>query len=381
MRVLHVINTVEIGGGGEHLLRLTSGLRDLGFDNRVVAGRDGPYGARLRDAGTPVTVLGRMGPGSVARLAQAFLRTRPDLVHLHGSRAGLLGVIAGQLVPSTRFIYTAHAFSFKRHLPVMLHACTILAERLTCRLADAVICLSQEDVREAARLGVAMRRIEVIPNGIDPAPFAAARGLRDELGIRPGVPVVGMIGRLVPDKDPLTFVRTAAQVSRRLPEARFLLIGDGPLRRVVEEEAHALGLDERLTFTGLRDDIPDLLATLDVVVLTSRWEGLPLIVLEAMASGRAIVCSRIPTLEEVVGKGGTGRLVAPGDAAGFADAIVALCTDRPLREALGAAAREYVARAFPLSRMIEQTAALYAEVLRAARHPGSARTTPDGPRA
>jgi len=375
MRVLHVINTVEIGGGGEHLLRLTPGLKGFGFDSQVVAGRDGPYAGRLRALGIPVTVLGHMNAGSVPGLARAFLRMRSDLTHLHGSRSGLLGSLAGQLARSARLVYTAHAFSFKRHLPRTLHIGTVLAERLICRLADAVICLSQEDARAAAGLGIRPRRLKVIPNGIDPAPFTTARGLRGKLGIDPGTAVIGMIGRLVEDKDPLTFVRAVAEVSRQLSDARFLLVGDGPLRGVVEREARNLGVGDRLMITGIRNDVPELLATLDVVVLTSRWEGLPLIVLEAMASGRPIVCSKIPTLAEIVQEGVTGRLVPPGDVAGFADAIVALCTNRTLRLSLGAAAHEYVARTFPLRRMIEQTADLYAEVLNAPRGSRLTQTT------
>lgn len=379
VRVVHVINTVEVGGGAEHLARLIPGLTRFGFENMVVAGRDGPYAERLRDLGIPVTVLGSMTAGGLMALARVFLWMRPDLIHLHGSRSGLLGSLAARLTGTGRIVYTAHAFSFKRDLPRVLHAGTVLAERLTCALADAIICLTDEDARAAAGLGISARRVTVIPNGIDPAPFADAPDLRGALGIDPHAPVVGMISRLVGGKDPLTFVRSAAQVGDRLPGARFLLIGDGPLRAAVEEEVRRLGVADRVILAGVRNDIPALLATIDVVVLTSRWEGLPLVVLEAMAAGRPIVCSRVRTLAEVVQDGVTGRLVTPGDAAGFAEAIVALGADRSLRLALGGAAREHVVRAFPLQRMVEQTVGVYRGVLSAPQLTAPAPTTPQTP--
>jgi glycosyltransferase involved in cell wall biosynthesis len=383
VRVVHVINTVETGGGAEHLVRLIPGLHAAGFESRVVAGMDGPYAGRLRSLGIPVEVLGEMGPASLAALAHTFRRPRAHLIHLHGSRSGLLGALAGRLTGHDRIVYTAHAFSFKRVLPPVLHAATILAERLTCRLVSRVICLTEEDARAAGRAGITGRPFIVIPNGIDPEPFAKAGDIRPELGFDPTVTVVGMIGRLVPDKDPLTFVRAAALVSRRVSGLRFLVVGEGPLRTAVDREVRTAGLADRFVLTGTRNDIPEVLATVDVVVLTSRWEGLPYVILEAMASGKPIVCSRLPTLASVVPEGVVGTLVEPGDVAGFAEAIATLCGDPSRRRSLGAAAQERVRTEFSLERMISQTAEVYGEVLRAGPSPalGPTRTSSGPPRA
>jgi glycosyltransferase involved in cell wall biosynthesis len=364
-RLLHVINTLEVGGGATHLRLLLPRLAALGYSSGVIAGCDGPVGIELRKLGMSVKILGPLGLAAPVRLAALLAPRRPDILHVHGGRAGLAGALAGRATGTRPIVYTAHAFAFKRHLPPIQHAATVLAERASCRLADAVICLSADDALAAAERGIAPRTLAVIPNGIDPAAFPAAADRRAEFGLSPGVPVIGMIGRLVADKDPLTFVRAAAQIRERVPDARFLLVGDGPLRSLAERETAALGLNGRLILTGTRFDIPEVLGTVDVMVMTSLWEGLPLILLEAMASRIPVVCSRLPTLAGVVEDGRTGLLVPPGDAAGFAAAVVELWKDPRRRQRMGDAARDRVAREYSIVRMVQQTDALYTKVLTA----------------
>ncbi|HEU5300098.1 MAG TPA: glycosyltransferase, partial [bacterium] len=192
--------------------------------------------------------------------------------------------------------------------------------------------------------------------------FLDAPDRRETLGIPAGVPVVGMIGRLVPDKDPVGFVAAARAVAGVLPEARFLVVGDGPLRPRVQEAVEREGLAGVVIMTGERPDIPELLATMDVVVLTSRWEGMPMVVLEAMASARPVVAPRLGGLTEVIEDGVTGRLTPPGDERAIAEAVIALLRDAPARRRMGEQGRARVRERFSLERMVAQTLAVYREV-------------------
>lgn len=380
-RVLHVINTAEVGGGAEHLIHLTRGLYSRGFQNSVAVGRDGPATERLRTVGIPVTVMGPMQVTAPFRLAHLLRRMRPDLLHLHGSRAGLAGVLAGRLTGVRPIIYTAHAFASKRRLPSGLRWTATQADVLTCRLADRVICLTIHDAAAAARNGISISKFIVVPNGIEAARFIVPHDRRTEFGFEPSTPVVGMIARLVPQKDPLTFIRMARHVAEAVPDARFLLVGDGALRLAVEQALRTLGLEGRLILTGFRDDVPELLATMDVVVLSSLWEGLPIVVLEAMAAAKPVVATGLPSLNEVIVDGETGILVPVQDPARLAAAVVSLIRQPDRRGALGRQGRERVKREFTIEHMVEATINVYRIALPASRKATAVRTTPHGRRA
>jgi len=164
-------------------------------------------------------------------------------------------------------------------------------------------------------------------------------------------------------------------VADTFPNAKFLLIGDGPLRPRVEAAVRARGLEGRCLVLGTRQDVPQLLQAMDIVLLTSRWEGLALAALEAMAAARPLVASRLPGLSEVIDDGLTGVLVAPGDSAQFAAAAVALLRDAPVRAAMGARARRRVADHFSLERMVTSTVDAYHAALAACGSTVEVRTT------
>jgi glycosyltransferase involved in cell wall biosynthesis len=375
IRVLHLINSGEVGGGGTHLLHLIPGLAQRGFSSEVGVGRAGFASDELRAAGTPVHVLGPMGITAPLRIAALCRSVRPDLLHLHGSRAGFLGTLAARAVGVRPVVYTAHAFAFKRHLSRPLRWLAARADGVTCASASRVICLTNADVCAAAAHAIAVTHATVIANGIDLNRYREGKNIRHALRFDPAAPVVGMVARLVPDKDPLTFVRAAAQVSAMIPGARFLLVGDGPLRKDIEDEARALGLTGRLTVTGFRHDVPDLLASMDVVVLTSRWEGMPVSVLEAMASGKPLVASALPGLDAVIEDGRTGFLVPQGAEVHFARKVIDLLRDSGRRAAMGARARRKAAEEFGVERMVSATADLYRSTLASSGLVTEVRTT------
>ncbi|HEY3215463.1 MAG TPA: glycosyltransferase family 4 protein [Candidatus Eisenbacteria bacterium] len=362
MRVVHVIGSTEVGGGPEHLVHLTRGLRAHGVDGCVITGIEGGARARLEAAGTPVRVLGPMGAGAIWTLARAIRGAEPDLLHLHGGRAGFLGTLAARAVSMRPVVYTAHMFSFMGPKQALRRWAALRAESLTCAQADRVICVSRSDRDAAAARGIDAARFAVVPSGIDLTRFPAATDRRSEFGLAHDVPVVGAITRLVDEKDPATFVRMAAHVAERVPEARFLLVGDGPLRPTLERIGRELVRSGRLFLTGFRSDVPELLATLDVVAFPSLSEAQGIALIEAMAAARPVVASDLASHAEAIVPG-TGVLTPPGDPEGLAAEIVALLRDRPRREALGRRARQQVEGRYSADRMVESTLAIYREVL------------------
>lgn len=364
-RIVHVINTAEVGGGAEHVLALALHAPRAGFESTVVVGRDGLARARIERAGISVTVVGPLGVGSPLRLARVLRSSHPDILHLHGSRSGFTGAIAAAMAGVRPVVYTAHAFAFKRRLPAGLRWLAARADAFTCARADQVICLTRGDAAAARAAGILHDGAVIIPNGVELARFSGIAHLREELGIGPRAPVAGLVGRLVPDKDPVGFVAAARAVASALPEARFLIVGDGPLRRRVEEAVRREGLGSRVIITGTRHDVPALLATMDVLVLTSRWEGMPMVVLEAMASARPVVAPALPGLDEVIDDGRTGCLTPPGDLARLAQTLVMLLRDAPRRAAMGERARARVYEQFVVERMVASTLDVYVAVRRA----------------
>lgn len=325
----------------------------------MLTGVDGPASARLRAGGVPVEVLGAFRLGAPARLARTLALLAPDVLHLHGSRSGLAGAMAAGRVGIDAVVYTAHAFSFHRPWPEFLRWIAARAEARTCATASRVICLTRGDLDAAARRGIDTRRFVVIPNGIDPSRFPAAAERRDEWQVPPAAPVVGMVARLVPQKDPAVFVAIARRVIAEVPEARFVLVGDGPLRADVEAAGADLIRGGVLRLAGVRHDVPEVLATMDVMVFPSLWEGLPLTLLEAMAAARPLVASVLPGHAEVIESGVNGVLAPARDPEAFAREVVALLRDPARRRELGARARATVLDRYTLEGMVERTLAVY----------------------
>jgi glycosyltransferase involved in cell wall biosynthesis len=207
----------------------------------------------------------------------------------------------------------------------------------------------------AKNLGIEEKRVAVIPNGVDTARFAPypdVIAVRRELGIGPIDPVVGIVAALRPEKNHSLFLEMAKRVVDELPTARFLLIGDGPCREAIEQLAVELGIADRVHMLGSRDDVPRLLAAMDVFALTSHIEANPVSILEAMSVGRPVVATNVGSIHEAVAEGQTGYLVTPGDANQFAERVLQLLREPLVSGSMGAAAREAVVSRWSIESMV-----------------------------
>jgi glycosyltransferase involved in cell wall biosynthesis len=231
------------------------------------------------------------------------------------------------------------------------------AERRMARLTRLVIADSEKVRRQLVEgQGLPAAKVATILNGIDTARFGAAGDpaqARRALGLNGRGPVIGTVGRLEPVKDHATLLQAFRRVREAHPGAALVVAGDGPLREPLEAQARALGLAGSVTFLGRRSDVADWLGGLDVFVLSSVSEGLPLTVLEAMAAGVPVVSTDVGGIQEIIRAPGEGRLVAPRSPDSMAEAVLALLADEAARRAIGRAGRERVRAAFDLQRMVD----------------------------
>lgn len=380
VKLIRVITRLNVGGPAQHAILLTSSLRSRSFDCQLVTGVvEPPEGdmialARQLDV-TPVvipTLRNRISPLgdflSLVRLIRLFLRERPDIVHLHLFKARILGGIAARLLRVPIVVETFHGTLFSEYYRPGMSRLLVRVERIFARWMDAVVAVSRGIGAELVRLKVAPNdKIYVIPLGLDLEKFrdhGRARGtLRRELGLAGDVQLVGSVARLVPIKGLNFFVEAAARVTRLIPWAHFVIVGDGPERAELERQVHAHDLGGKVRFLGWRSDLARIYPDLDIVVLSSLNEGTPVSVLEAMAAGRPVVATSVGGVPDVVVDGRTGVLVPPRDVEALAEAITALLKDPESRQRLGEAAQAAVMPAFSISRLAGDMEALYRRLI------------------
>lgn len=286
---------------------------------------DGVLGEELRSAGATVhTASMPASPPwrSIQFACELVRRHGVALLHAHLASAHQLGAIVGRAT-RTPVLATIHAM----HVAI--------PDLEAHRLGGTHLCLVSEAARmHALSVGAAPERLRVIRNAVDTATFSPAAAPRAQRPL-----TIGFVGRLSPEKGPLLFVAIAARVAEALPDVRFVVAGDGPMRHAMADSARSRGLADRFEFRGLVTSMPALYRELDLMLLTSSHEGTPLAVLEAMATGVPVVATDVGGVPELVASGMTGRLFAAGSEAGGADAVLALARDAARRRRMGVEAR------------------------------------------
>jgi glycosyltransferase involved in cell wall biosynthesis len=415
MKVVRIIARLNVGGPARHVAWLEAGLRGRGVESLLVAGVVPPgeddmgyFAERLGVRPLVIPEMSReVSPKdlvTVWKLYRLFLRERPAVVHTHTAKAGTVGRAAGMLYKwltppalvgrprRCRFVHTYHGHIFHSYYGRWKTRLFLAVEQALARLAtDRIVVISPQQLEEInGRFRVGRReQFEVIPLGLDTRTFddwAARRQLlRKEWGARDEDVLVGIVGRLTEVKNHRLFLEAAALFKkRRAYEAeaagtqttgrvRFVVVGDGHLRAELEAHAQALGLADDVEFAGLRDDPENFYPALDVAALTSRNEGTPLTLIEAMANARACVATAVGGVVDLLGGVAEGELrrphpwqvcergiqVRPGDPEAFADALAHVVSDPALRQALGGRGREYVERHYSVERLVADVQQLY----------------------
>lgn len=380
IRVLRVIARLNVGGPALHATLLTEKLDPTRYESRLVAGGEGPregnylelYG-RSVDRLTILPKLGREIQGwpdlrALVQLVRLIREFRPHILHTHTAKAGVLGRIAARLVGVPIVIHTYHGHVFHGYFSPAKTRLLLAVERWLSGFTNLILTVSATVRQDLLSLGIGTpERLMVVPLGLDLDRFLvceSSRGqLRAELGIDPEAPLVGIVARLVPIKRHECFLRAAVEVARRYSGCQFLVVGDGERRAELERLGRHLALNDQVRFLGWRQDLERIYADLDLVVLTSANEGLPVSVIEAMASGKPVVATRVGGVPDLVEDGVTGLLVPPENPAAVAEAIGALLADARRRQTFGQAGRKRVYPAFSAERLLEDMDRLYTELV------------------
>ena len=374
--VLRLITRMNIGGPARQAILLTKGL-SAEFPTVLAAGRPAEAEGELTDPDVPVRHVPLVRPVRpvtdlrclmvVRRLLQ---ESRARLVHTHMAKAGTVGRLAA--LPSgrrrrPRLVHTFHGHVLQGYFAGPQQRAFVQFERFLAKHTDVLIAVSPEVRDELLDLGIGKpAQYRVVPLGFDLAPLLAvgtpggpAGRLRAALGIAENVPLAGTVGRLVPVKDHATLFSAVAS----LPGLHLAVLGDGELRATLEALASELGIADRTPFTGWWTDVPSALADLDVVVLSSRNEGTPVALIEALAARRPVVATDVGGVRHVVQHGETGWLCGPGDSAGLARLMQQVISEPEASGRMAEAGRLRVASRFGYERLLAEHRSLYEELL------------------
>lgn len=384
IRLLKFLTVFGIGGTEKHAVNLMKALDSSRFELHVGCLRR--WGDLLREVETlriPLTeyqtktFYSGKALKEQFRFARYLKGNRIQIVHAYNFYANIFAI------PAARLAGVPVVMASIRDMGVYLTPMQRRAQRFVCALADRIVGNAEAVRWWLISEGYAPEKISIIRNGIDVSRFSKTEngaGLRQELGIPPGVPLVAVLSRLDVVKGLEDFLGAAVVVARRVPDAWFLIVGDRftmrdgmvirdlAYRSELETHATRLGLGGRVVFTGFRSNVPEVLSAVAVSVLPSVSEALSNTLLESMAAGVPVVATKVGGNPEVVEDGITGLLVPPRDPASLARAICMLLEDRELASKFSQAARQRVAEHFSFPRMVQETEGLYIELLKAKGH-------------
>lgn len=369
--VCFVITKFTIGGAQETVLALAKSLIDDGWAVTIITGRDGLgiEGDLIGDAkaaGIDVVIAGwlrrRPSPADAMAVVSLYLilrKLRPAIVHTHSSKAGIVGRIAARAAGTPAVVHTAHGWSFHEGMPTLVRWVMITIERLLARITDVVVVVSLADRTIGEELcRIRPRGYQLIRSGIEVEAYAASASV----AMPKNTPRIGTVTRFASQKDPDTFLRAAAIVSSNRRDAIFEMVGTGPLLASAEVLAETLDISDRVSFAGPSRDVAAVLTTFSVFCLTSIWEGLPRVLLEAAAAGVPIVATNLPGVREVIEDEVTGLLVPVRSPEAVAHAVLRLLEDPDLSAKLAAAARLRL-EPFTARRMVESSTKLYSRLI------------------
>jgi len=363
LRVMFVITCMPVGGAETLLVELIRRMDRSQVSPELCCLKYlGPLGEVL-EAEVPTSsglLSGKYDFGVLRRLARLMAGRRIDAVVTVGTGGDKMfwGRLAGWLAGVPVICSALHSTGLPDHVE--------LPNRLLAPITDAFIAVAGPHGRYLVEHeGCPAAKVRVIPNGVDVEKFHPrwpGRTLREELHLPEGVPVAAIVAALRPEKHHELFLRSAKLVRKRVPEARFLVVGDGPQREKLQKLARELSLADAVHFLGTRNDVAELLSLVDVVLLTSHAEANPVSIMEAMASEKPVVATRVGSVPETVLHGETGYLAPPGDAEQIADRVVELFADPQRAKQMGRAGREHVVAHWSVERMVQGYQELIREI-------------------
>ncbi len=363
MNILFLVSSQGHYGIENMMITLARGLRLAGCRCIVAAFRDSrsPHTEVVKaalDAGLEVEIIpcaGRFDWNVVRQLRSLIAEYRLDVIHPHGYKADFYALAAAWR-KRVALLATSHNWPSKRtHMRFYASL-----DRIVLRYFDRVVVVSDAVAGKLKRSGVSAQKLFTIYNGVDLYKFEKAV---PAFHVQDRSPIIGFIGRLVPDKGGAILLHAARPVLINYPTAALVFVGDGPCRTEWQELAKRLGIERQVLFVGARQDMPETYAALDIIVLPSLVESMPMCVLEAMAAAKAVVATRVGMIPEVIVDGANGLLVDSANVTDLSDAILTLLRDPFLRRQLGKSAQEYIAQRFSAEEMARNYLTHYRQLL------------------
>jgi glycosyltransferase involved in cell wall biosynthesis len=376
IKILYIITKLELGGAQKQLLEL---IRNLDKDKYTIFLFTAREGILIKDAESipclkikksiflerPINPL-----RDIFALIEIYLfirKIKPQIVHTHSSKAGILGRLASRFAKVKIIIHTVHGWSFNDYQFWLLRWFFIGLERLTAQFTTRLIVVSHYDRDKGLRNKIGTEdKYVLIHYGINYEDFDIEPdlNLKKELKIDQRDLVVGMIACFKPQKGIFDFIKSAYRVAQEFPQVKFLLVGDGILRPKIEKLIIRFKIEDKFILTGWRRDIPKILSIMDIFVLTSLWEGLPIVVLEAKASKKPVVATDTGGIREIIKNLNDGFLVNRGKIEEIAQRIILLLKDKRMREKIKETTKFSLDHRFSLSQMLKDTDGLYNQLLK-----------------
>ena len=354
-KVFHIITKLELGGAQKVTLMTLERLPRDRYELGLITGPEGilvgwanqipdltrfwipNFVREVRPIQDSITLL---------KLWRLFRRERPDIVHTHSSKAGILGRLAARLAGVPVIFHTYHGFGFNDFQPRLIKTLYIWLERITGRVTNQTVIVSYANAKRAEDSGIVRNNDWILcRDAISLEQFMQPGPRRTKLrewNVPENRVVAGMVACFKQQKSPLDFVEVAARVLKETDRVHFIMAGDGELRPAIEARIRDLGISSHITLLGWQKDMPEVYRNLDVVVLTSLWEGLPCVFSEAMAAGLPIVATQVDGAREAIIDGDNGFLHGPHDVEGMAKSVLKLVENPALREAMGSRGKSRV---------------------------------------
>jgi glycosyltransferase involved in cell wall biosynthesis len=375
-KVFHVITKLELGGAQKVVLMTLERLPADEYDRALLTGTEGLL---VQDATQMPGVRVLWIPSlfrevrpikdviAFFKLWQVFRSERPDVVHTHSSKAGILARWAAKLAAVPVIFHTVHGFSFNDFQRPIVRGTYQWLERVTARITDKLVMVSYANAEKGEKVGIFRRGDWILCRaGIYLEEFIKSGPRRRKLkewGIPGNRVIVGMISNFKPQKSPVDFVEVAARVLNQTDSVHFVMAGDGELRPEIEARIRKYAIGSNFTLLGWQHDMPETYRNLDVVVLTSLWEGLPCVFSEAMASGLPVVATNVDGAREAIIDGQNGFLHEPHDVDAMAKSVLRLVTDEELRHTMGRRGKDRVME-FDIGTSVAALDAAYRETLK-----------------
>lgn len=373
IRIVYIVTHLRMGSPAMHAALLAQRFGPPAYQSWLMCGTHGDTGGDMAFFAEahgvhPVYIpemANSINPLSnllvIWHLYRLLREIRPQVVHTHMAKAGFVGRAAAWLAGVPVIVHTFHGHVFRAHYSPLLVGLFIFLERATARLSDTIITLTQSlrhELVEDFRIARASR-MTILPLGLDLDAFAQAPRktgvFRSQWGIRPDAALIGIVGRLVPVKNHALFLRAAALVKAQLPDAHFVIVGDGELRADLEAQVDILGLREAVVFTGWQRDLVPFYSDLDVLVISSVSEGTPTPIIEALAASVPVVATAVGGVPDMLDHGQLGMLALPDNPESLANTIL-LALRTPLD---GARARQLILNRYGIDRLVRDLDSLY----------------------